>query len=277
MRLHGRSLNRCLNRPTLLLTVIGAALGFAVTMCVQSIGCLPPTGEPRLCSAARLGVGQQRQLRSIRDSPPERRPSDSPLRPSPHRELLLVGIMTAQQYVDSRAFNVWRTWAQHIPGQVVFFVAENTVVSSPDLPVVRLIGVDDTYPPQKKSFAMLRWMADHGLDKFDWFLRADDDLYVRGDRLETFLRSLDASRPLMIGQAGLGTVDEFGQLSLADDENYCMGGPGVLLSHLTLRTVRPHLAECLRNMFTTHEDVEVGRCIRKHVGVSCTWNYEVSE
>lgn len=69
--------------------------------------------------------------------------------------------MTAAKYVDTRAYNVWRTWARHIPGKVLFFVAENTVSVHEDMPLVRLRGVDDTYPPQKKSFAMLRWMYDN--------------------------------------------------------------------------------------------------------------------
>ena len=54
-----------------------------------------------------------------------------------------------------------------------------------------------------------------------------------------------------------------------------MGGPGVLMSRSTLRKVAPYLEYCLQNLYSTHEDVEVGRCIRKFVGVSCTWAFEV--
>ena len=56
---------------------------------------------------------------------------------------------------------MWKTWAQHVPGKVLFFVAEDTETIHPDLPIVRLKGVDDTYPPQKKSFAMVKWMAEN--------------------------------------------------------------------------------------------------------------------
>lgn len=45
--------------------------------------------------------------------------------------------------------------------QVLFFVAEDTVSIHKDLPLIRLKGVTDVYPPQKKSFAMLKWMADN--------------------------------------------------------------------------------------------------------------------
>lgn len=41
-----------------------------------------------------------------------------------------------------------------------------------------------------------------------------------------------------------------------------MGGPGVLFSRETLRQVGPKLENCLTNLLTTHEDVELGRCVR---------------
>jgi chondroitin sulfate synthase len=120
-------------------------------------------------------------------------------------------------------------------------------------------------------------------------MRADDDLYARGEKLEEFLRSLDAGKAHLIGQAGLGNSAEYGQLALGAQDNYCMGGPGVIVSRETLNLVAPHLQSCLLSMLTTHEDVELGRCIkqvvsifelilcvfRKHVGISCTWNYEM--
>lgn len=188
---------------------------------------------------------------------------------------VLIGIMTAAKYVDSRAYNVWKTWAQHVPGKVLFFVAENTTSIHNDLPLVRLKGVDDSYPPQKKSFAMVKWMADNYMDSFEWFLRADDDLYIKGESLERLLRGLDPSRSHAIGQAGLGNSAEYGLLALGQSDNYCMGGPGVVMSRETMRKVSPHLQHCLSHLLTGHEDVELGRCIRKHVGVACTWNYEM--
>lgn len=139
-----------------------------------------------------------------------------------------------------------------------------------------LPGVDDSYPPQKKSFMMLKYMHDHYLDKYEWFMRADDDVYIKGDKLENFLRSLNSSEPLFLGQTGLGTTEEMGKLALEPGENFCMGGPGVIMSREVLRRMVPHIGECLREMYTTHEDVEVGRCVRRFAGVQCVWSYEVS-
>lgn len=102
------------------------------------------------------------------------------------RDFLYVGVMTAQKYLGSRALAAQRTWARFIPGRVEFFSSQqspNAGMSQPPppLPVIALPGVDDSYPPQKKSFMMIKYMHDHYLDKYEWFMRADDDVYIKGD------------------------------------------------------------------------------------------------
>ena len=66
---------------------------------------------------------------------------------------------------------------------------------------------DNVYPPQKKSFAFFRYLYRHQLDKYDWFMRIDDDAYLNSENLEIFLRKLDPNVPRMIGSAGFGRND----------------------------------------------------------------------
>lgn len=194
----------------------------------------------------------------------------------PKPRLLFVGVMTAEKYLSTRALAIQRTWGKSLAGRLAFFSSSTSRwESEEELPLVALRGVDDSYPPQKKSFLMLKYMHDHYLDQYEWFMRCDDDVYVHVERLERFLRSVNSSKPQYIGQAGLGNKEEFGQLSLEPDENFCMGGPGVLFSRETLRRMIPHVANCLKHLYSTHEDVEVGRCVRRHVGIPCTWSYEM--
>ena len=201
----------------------------------------------------------------------------TPEPPDPPKNMIFVGVMTAKKYLRSRAVAVNRTWARTIPGRVNFFSSGGSASSVPDLnlPIVSLRGVDDSYPPQKKSFMMLKYMADNLIDKYEWFMRTDDDVYVRGDKLEAFLRSVNSSQTLFIGQAGLGKVEEFGLLNLGQGDNFCMGGPGMIFSRATLRKIAPHISYCLKNLWSTHEDVEVGRCVKKFAEIDCTWSYEV--
>ncbi|XP_067351117.1 chondroitin sulfate synthase 3 isoform X3 [Channa argus] len=168
---------------------------------------------------------------------------------------------------------VYRTWAKTIPGHVGFFSSEGSDTSI-NIPIVALRNVDDSYPPQKKSFMMLKYMHDNYLDKYEWFMRADDDVYINSEKLESFLRSLNSSEAIFLGQTGMGARDELGKLALEPGENFCMGGPGVIMSREVLRRMVPHIRECIQEMYTTHEDVEVGRCVRRFAGVQCVWSYE---
>lgn len=191
--------------------------------------------------------------------------------------LVIVGVMTAQKYLKTRAKAVWETWGREVPGKIIFFSSEESKVpdNCPDLPLVALPKVDDSYPPQKKSFLMLKYMWDNYGSKFEWFIRADDDVYIRTDRLKKLLMSVDSGKPMYIGQAGRGNSEEIGQLALNYDENFCMGGPGVIMSKETMKKIVPHVKDCLGNLYTTHEDVELGRCVKKYAGIPCTWSYEV--
>lgn len=106
--------------------------------------------------------------------------------------------MTAAKYLDTRAKGVYETWGHTVPGKIMFFSSE--ISYSEHVPLVALPDVDDSYPPQKKSFMMLKYMYDHYIDQFEWFLRADDDVYVRTDRLEELLRSVDSKKAWFIGK-----------------------------------------------------------------------------
>ena len=73
----------------------------------------------------------------------------------------------------------------------------------------------------------------------------------------------------------MGTKEEYGKLALGENENFCMGGPGIILSRETLARFTPHIKKCLKNFYTYHEDVELGRCVHKYANTSCTWSYEM--
>uniref|UniRef100_H2Z1X9 Hexosyltransferase n=1 Tax=Ciona savignyi TaxID=51511 RepID=H2Z1X9_CIOSA len=194
---------------------------------------------------------------------------------------LYVGVLTAQKYLTTRGRAIRHTWAPHVPGKVEFYVGEN--VDDVDdgagdaLPLVRLQSVqDDVYPPQKKSFLLLKRMYDAYLNSgYQWFMRADDDVYVNTEKLEMFLRRLNSSEPVYLGQTGLGNAEERGRLSLMHGENYCMGGPGMIFSREVLRRVGPHIRECVHQLYSWHEDVEISRCVRRFAGVNCAWSYQV--
>lgn len=46
---------------------------------------------------------------------------------------------------------------------------------------------------------------------------------------------------------------------------YLMGGPGIIMSRGLLRKLRPRLSYCIQHMFSSHEDIEMGRCVWNEV------------
>jgi hypothetical protein len=103
-----------------------------------------------------LNVSSQRQFKSGFDLTFENR--------EPQKSLVFVGMMTANKFVGTRCKAIYNTWAKEIPGKLVFFTSEKSDFVE-HIPMIRLPRVDDTYPPQKKVFMMLKFMHDNYLDK----------------------------------------------------------------------------------------------------------------
>lgn len=194
---------------------------------------------------------------------------------------LLIAVVTTNQFLKSRAKAVSQTWARiatEIGVDVLFYASGEEPLSDfsvGGIPVVYLPGVDDTYPPQKKVFKMLQHAHVNYMDNYKWLLRADDDVYIRVKQLVEFLNTIDHHRLLYMGQPGIGKPEDLERLKLHPHEHFCMGGPGVLFSSSLLAKLAHYLDHCLQHVISYNEDVEVGRCISRRLGIQCTWAYDV--
>lgn len=192
------------------------------------------------------------------------------------RKLLFVGVITAKKYLDTRALGIWRTWGREV-SDLHFFSAQPDSQDL-NLPVITLPGINDTqYPPQRKVYRMLKYMHDHFIDEFDFFMRSDDDVYVKTDRLMELLQNINPAQDIYMGCPGFGRPDDQARIKLKENEHYCMGGPGVIFSRSALRKLAPHLEDCLKSVVVSYnEDVEVGRCVSEKLQLQCTWSWETS-
>ncbi|XP_070543153.1 chondroitin sulfate synthase 3-like [Ptychodera flava] len=188
------------------------------------------------------------------------------------RKQLYVGVLTAGRFLKTRATACNRTWGQGVPDLEFFSQVKTT--NDWSLPIVTLQNIsDDVYPPQQKAFEMLKYMCNHHIHDFNWFLRADDDVYVKVDKLLAFLSQIDHGKMVYIGQPGHGFPEVRHKLGL-DGHNFCMGGPGVVFSRAALMGLCPHLDQCMAAVVSKEEDVEIGRCVTKHLGIECTRSWE---
>ena len=160
---------------------------------------------------------------------------------------MYMAVMTSEEYLPIRAKTLYETWGKEVDN-LFFYVGEDCVV--PDhlshLPIVKLKGISDReYPPLRKAFAVLQYMYDHHLEEYNWFVRADDDMYVRTKKLTDLLRRLNPYENIYLGRAGTGRKEHVRDLRLLPHEKFCMGGPGIFLSAGAMIAAGPHLKNCL--------------------------------
>ena len=196
------------------------------------------------------------------------------------RKQLLVAVVTSGSHLES-ASTVYDTWGAEAT-QVVFFVGKDCNASNlhlRGLPLVRLPNIPDLpVNSVAKSFSVIKYINDNYLNDFQWFLLVSDNVYVRTSRLGSLLKQLDPAEEIYLGRAARGKEDDLKKLSLLPHERYCLGSSGVVLSHGLLQAVSPKLEFCLSAALSTqggqgtssHVDVELGRCISRHVGVQCS-------
>lgn len=164
-----------------------------------------------------------------------------------YNRMVFVGVLTRQSYLSTRAKYLYDTWGKEVD-ELVFFVGEDCEIPADldYLPIVKLKGIpDNVYPPVKKTFAVMQYMYDNHINQFNWFIRADDDMYVRTKRLKELLANMVPYEKVYLGRAGTGRKEDLNRLDLLPHERYCMGGPGIVLSMAALRELGPHLTNCL--------------------------------
>ena len=196
---------------------------------------------------------------------------------------LLVAMLTSAERLN-RSSVAFETWGLDM-SQVVVFLSNDTNLAHHELqglPFVLLEGVEDNTEKNapRKLFKALKYLQQHFSEQYSWFLLVSPDVYVHGQQLEEFLCRLNPNRKLYIGHPAAGRVKDSQRLKLFPHEQYCMGGPGVVLSRAALQALAPHLNWCLEviqkhNQDSSepqwyNEDVELGRCISRTISVQCS-------
>lgn len=258
------------------------------TACGRSFPTASPDDEKRLReflypSNQRPVLSYKQQLRQY--SPGSRDEPDVLEEEYIFRKNVFVGVLTQQEYLPTRAKYLYETWGKEVD-KLVFFVGEDCIVPSnlTYLPIVKLQGIPDkVYPPLKKTFAVLQYIYQNYINQFNWFIRADDDVYIRSRKLNDLLTRMHPYEKVYLGRAGTGRKEDLERLRLLPFERYCMGGPGIILSIAALRELGPHLSNCLNAVLQfsvsdyNDDDVEVGRCVSRKTHVQCSSSLEVRE
>ncbi|XP_043661952.1 glycoprotein-N-acetylgalactosamine 3-beta-galactosyltransferase 1-like isoform X2 [Drosophila teissieri] len=162
---------------------------------------------------------------------------------------VLCMVLTSPKTHHSRAIHIKRTWGGRC-NKLIFMSSK----ADRELGAVALNvreGYSNLWP---KTRAALQYVYKHHFQKYDWFLKADDDTYVIMENLRAFLHAYDFRQPVYFGNKFRQHVKE----------GYMSGGAGYVLSKMALhRLVKLGFGNssiCTSRNYG-YEDVELGRCL----------------
>ena len=199
------------------------------------------------------------------------------------RDRILVGVLASESNLETLGTAINNTWLADLP-KVILYVPYS---KDPDfhekynkvlgLPIVQLAGAEEDHASTTRvSFKMLEHMHKNYQDKYDWFMRVEEATYLEPSRLIKLVNMINSSMNVYVGlPAPYSALDDSQPTDLYNADRYCQGEAGVLISRVTLSALAPHLDNCLEQAITDKEDIELGRCLNRHLNLQCTWNYEV--
>jgi len=106
-------------------------------------------------------------------------------------------ILTAPQFLNTRALAINSTWARRCDGYSFISEYSNDTKGLPIAPIRNLSSSYD-YLTQKSTSALL-YIYENFLNDYDWFFKADDDTYLFVENLKLFLKDKNTSKPITFG------------------------------------------------------------------------------
>ncbi|KAK6740586.1 hypothetical protein RB195_008812 [Necator americanus] len=159
-------------------------------------------------------------------------------------------ILTGKQNHEKRAQHIKATWVKRCNKYLFMSSQEDDSLPAHNLNVSE--GREFLWLKTREAF---KYIYDHYLHDYDWFLKADDDTYVIVENLRYLLLPFSPDEPLHFGH-------KF-NLDKARKTGYHSGGAGYVLSREALRRFGRafNKEKTCGTKGKTVEDLEMGKCL----------------
>ena len=201
----------------------------------------------------------------------------------PSRHTIFIAVLTSERNLLSQTYAIQSTWGG-THDNVTFFVGRHSDISRAPhfMTVVKLHDAEEVTTENNRRtllYHVVRYISNHLLQQFRWFLIVGDNTYVRTDQLEVLLNNYDDTYNIYLGRPNRHFDKKEEDTFYNANSHYCIFDTGIILSRGLVRRLSPHLGECLKSdtpLLSYEGDWEFGNCILKHLDVKCTQATEVS-
>lgn len=130
-----------------------------------------------------------------------------------HKPSLFCWVMSHPKTLDPKAIAVNQTWGR-VCDSLWFVVSEHAAPLGERVNKLPVLTVNLGRKESRQTLwqkSQLAWKAiiDRFEDKFDWYMRADDDSYVSVENLKQFLSQKDPNKPLYYGRVYHSNLGDF--------------------------------------------------------------------
>ncbi|KAJ2948900.1 hypothetical protein O0L34_g5832 [Tuta absoluta] len=167
------------------------------------------------------------------------------------RVRILCWVLTYPDHHNKTCKPIKDTWGKRCT-KLLFMSTEY----DPEIGTVKLDVKEGRSNLWPKARAAFKYVHQYYGDKYDWFLRADDDTYIVMENLRYLLADLNPKDPLYIGCRFKRYVTQ----------GYMSGGAGVILSRAALKKLmigfdNPNLCNLEEDL--ENDDVNLGICLNR--------------
>ena len=146
------------------------------------------------------------------------------------KDLMFIGVKISEQQLMTSGVTINNTWSSE-DQTVVFFTPysrdsefHNRFVKKLNLNVIQLPDIVDTSSDLEFSLRIVQYMKDHHLNKYNWFILIDDNVYLNMVNAGNHLKRLNSTQQVILANKIKGQ---------------CSSSNGVILSHTALANYYP--------------------------------------
>ena len=156
----------------------------------------------------------------------------------------------------------YHTWGQGI-ASFTFFVGQNMNLND-TVSGINIVKLPVSNLPKLYTVSYVHQVLKYlHKSQYDWFFISWSATYVNINAMYDLIKKLDPQKPSYLGHSS----------SQEGAELYCDKNSGILLSRGLLEALVPRLNDCDRQLNSYAWDLEIGECIQKVAGVTCSKNH----